>query len=260
MLKALKAAFSRISRKRTNTPPAPEPPPIPEPELPELLYSEYAEGETLFPGLTKQITTAYGLTAVSSPAYYGSKSIRFELRDTDPMNNSGTRAEVAFPEFVGSGLEKWYGYAIMFDANDYDYDNSDEVVGQWHQGGSLTPALCFRTRRDKLYLRVMGTEWIDLGNIDKGNWHRYVLHIIHSSTSSGLIEIWRDDVKILTRAGQNMYVVGGTIKNPTFKIGVYKSAWNDSKTTDTTKRVFYLDEFRLGGADAFYVAVAPRTP
>jgi hypothetical protein len=48
---------------------------------------------------------------------------------------------------------------------------------------------------------------------------------------------------------------------PYFKMGIYKSAWNDSVTwsqpTNVTSRVVYHDEFRMAGGQSLYAAVAP---
>ena len=224
-----------------------------------ILYSESAENTPLFAAklggmsIIKQTTTSYGITQ-STKCYAGTKSVRFELRDTDAMNNSGTRAEVAFPANTSSN--RWYSYALLFDSTNYKKDASDEVITQWHQGGGKTPALCLRTKNDRLYLRVMGT-WIDLCSLDKGKWHTYVLHVIHSAGSNGLVEIWRDGVKIKSKTGQNMYKVGGDIKPPNLKLGVYKSAWNKENITATNKRVLYFDNIKIGSEKATLTEILP---
>src|SRR5687768_10981402 len=106
-----------------------------------ILYNEGFEGSSAFTtyGINKQIETSYGLTLASSPVFEGSKSGRFELRDTDPMNNNGTRAEVSFP--TQSNLNRWYSFSIYFPSADYKYDDADELINQWHQGGGVTPSI-----------------------------------------------------------------------------------------------------------------------
>lgn len=226
-----------------------------------ILYYESAEGTSLFASKlsgvspAKQTTTTYGITISKDKHYSGYQSARFELRDTDPMNNSGTRAEITFP--TTTNLNRWYSYALLFDSANYKKDASDEVITQWHQGGGKTPALCLRSKNDRLYLRIMGTTWIDLGLIDKNKWHSYVMHVVHSSASTGLIELWRDGTKILSRKGQNMYAVTGDIKPPNLKLGIYKSAWNYSETTATNKRVLYFDEIKIGNEKATLTEMMP---
>lgn len=220
-----------------------------------ILYSEDAEGSTVFSGLTKQTYTTYGINQSDSQHYTGSKSVRFELRDTDSMNNNGTRAEVAFP--ATTALDRWYAFSVYFPSAFYQYDNKDEVIMQWHQGGGATPALCLRTKKDSLYLRVMGTLWLRLtgtGGIAKDYWRRYAVHVKFSSDTStnpslsttGLVEILCDGGWIARYYGQNMYTVGGSYSNPIWKLGIYKSAWNDNGTSMTSKRVIYFDDIKIG--------------
>ncbi len=53
----------------------------------------------------------------------------------------------------------------------------------------------------------------------------------NSAGSDGLIEMWRDGVKIMNRSGANAYKIEGDIHNPNMKLGIYKSNWNGSGTT-----------------------------
>jgi len=228
----------------------------------QVIYSESAEGTSLFTsklsGISpaQQTTTVYGITLSKDKHYGGYQSARFELRDTDLMVQSGTRAEITFP--TTTNLNRWYSYALLFDSANYKKDASDEVITQWHQGGGKTPALCLRTKNDRLYLRIMGNIWVDLGLLDKGKWHSYVMHVKHSSGSDGLVEIWRDGAKILSRTGQNMYRVTGDLKNPNLKLGIYKSDWNYSQTTASNKRVLFFDEIKIGNEKATYAEMCPQ--
>lgn len=227
-----------------------------------ILYKEPADSPTVFTSyVSKQSPTTYGITPFKCTYYSGGQCVKFELRDTDPMNNSGTRAEITFP--TTTNLNRWYAFAVYFPCMDYQYDTDDEVINQWHQGGGLTPALCIRTMKDSMYLRIVedpggDDQWINLGIIQKDSWKAYVLHIIHSSTTSGLIEIWRDGKKILDRTGKNMYPVGvnGTT-NPNWKMGIYKSGWNDESTTMTIRRVILFDDIRYGDENAIYRDMVP---
>jgi hypothetical protein len=212
-----------------------------------ITYYENMESATLFSGLIKQTTAPYALTKDSTVAFVGTYSARFELRDTDAMNNNGTRAEVVFPIMTATDMERWYSWQVAFDANDYDYDTNDEVIMQWHQGGGLTPALCFRVKQDKIWLRVMGTQWYDLGTTGKPYLQGFVMHVKHAPDSSGLIEVWKNHTSYpLVIHGQNMYTLSATVERPTLKLGIYKSGWNDNNTTMTNKRVLYYDNVRIG--------------
>jgi hypothetical protein len=140
---------------------------------------------------------------------------------------------------------------------EYAPDATDDVITQWHQGGGATPALCLRVKNDRLYLRVLGETWIDLGALDKDKWHSYVMHVKHTAGSDGLVEIWRDGVKILNHAGANSYPINGTYHLPFWKFGIYKSYWNGSRTSSTNKRVIYFDDVKMGDENASYTTMAP---
>ncbi|HEX6429248.1 MAG TPA: polysaccharide lyase [Niastella sp.] len=221
-----------------------------------LLYQENADGTWFNNSFAKmQAAASYSITASTAQAYSGTKSIRFELRDTDPEVQGGTRAEMTFP--VTTNMNRWYSYALYIPSAQYKAESEDEVITQWHQGGGATPALCLRTRGDHFWLRVLGTTWIDLGAIDKDKWHSYVWHVKHSSGSDGLVEIWRDGTKILNRTGPNGYPLNSTYHMPFFKYGVYKSDWNGSGTTATNLRVLYFDEVKMGNENATYNDMVP---
>lgn len=221
----------------------------------QIIYQETCDGQTLFATYAKrQTSTVYGITQVTDKCYSGAKSARFELRDTDPEVQSGTRSEIVFPE--ATNLNRWYSFAIYFPRDGYLKDDADEVINQWHQGGSKTPALCLRTRNDILYLRVLGI-WKSLGAITKDTWQSYVLHVKHAPDATGIVEIWRDGKLILTHNGANMYKVTSDIKNPNWKLGIYKSTWNGTATTRTKKRVLYFDDIKMGSEKATYGEMTP---
>lgn len=220
-----------------------------------IIYSETCDGSTIFANYAKkQTSTTHGITIAKDKFYSGSQSARFELRDTDPEVQSGTRAEIVFPE--ANNLNRWYSFAIYFPRDGYAKDDADEVISQWHQGGGKTPALCLRTRNDILYLRVMGV-WKSLGTIAKDTWQAYVIHVKHSSGSTGLVEIWLDGKLIFTHKGANMYRVTGDIKNPNWKLGIYKSTWNGTAKTNSKLRVLYFDDIKMGNENATYEEMAP---
>lgn len=221
-----------------------------------IIYQENCDGPTLFASyVKKQTATSYAITQSTANCYSASRSARFELRDTDPEVQSGTRSEITFP--TTTNLNRWYSFAIYFPRDGYAADYADEVISQWHQGGGKTPALCLRTKNDILYLRVLGV-WKSLGAITKDTWQAYVIKVRHSSGSTGLVEIWRDGKLILTYKGPNMYRVTGDINNPNWKLGIYKSTWNGTSKTKTSKRVLYFDDIKMGSERATLQEMTPK--
>ncbi|MFD2515172.1 heparin lyase I family protein [Pontibacter locisalis] len=224
-----------------------------------ILFEETFEGSTLFSGLREQFGTSYAFSTANSPVYNGSKSGRFELRDTDPMVSNGTRTEVVFP--AQSNQNRWYAFSVYFPSNGYEKDSKGDVISQWHQGGGKNPSISLRTVYDKLLLDFRtdpGTpqkEYL-LNPIAKDVWHTFVMHINHSHGSDGVIEIWHNGVKVFTHKGGNSY--DSTYESPRWKLGIYKSPWNESNTTDVSKRVLYFDEIRMGNERATLAEMTPR--
>lgn len=220
-----------------------------------LLWADNIELLTwLSLGVSRHTSTSYGINAVTSPVYQGYRSARFELRSSDPENHGGTRSELSFP--VALSLNRWYSYALYAPSAQYKYDTDDEVISQWHQGEG-TPALCLRVKADRIYIRILGV-WNELGVFEKDKWQAYVMHIKHSPYSDGLIELWRNGVKIMNRSGANMYKLDDDdLHYPYLKMGIYKADWNDSKTTLTNLRVLYFDDIKIGNEYATYADMAP---
>jgi hypothetical protein len=214
------------------------------------IFEETFEGSTAFDGRHKQFGTSHSFQMVTNPVYRGAKSGRFELRSTDGEVANGTRAEVIIAD-AATNKNRWYSFAAYFPAKDYAYDSGSESLAQWFQMSGVTQATSLRVRKDRLILRTGNDpktlKEIDLGPIIKDNWQEYVFHFIHSHGSDGLIEIWQNGKKIFTRSGGNAY----DTKLPNFKLGIYKASWN-SGTTETSKRVVYYDNIRVGNEKATF--------
>ncbi len=219
-----------------------------------IIYNETFEGSTIWSGLHKQFGTSYAFGTSNSPVFEGPKAGRFELRDSDPITSGGTRAEVLFPE--QSNLHRWYGYSVYFPSADYARDSYTEIISQWHQGGGTSPSIALEIKDDRYNVVIPSgasgtgsTQRIDIGAVAKNTWNQFAFHIKHSSGSDGLLEIYLNGKKILSRSGSNMYSLSSA-SAPRWKVGIYKWKWNDSKTTDTKKRVLFYDNVRIGNEKA----------
>ncbi|OKL39548.1 hypothetical protein A3841_00950 [Pontibacter flavimaris] len=211
-----------------------------------FIFNETFEDGTGFDGIRLQASTNYGFNLVSSPAFEGSKAGRFELRDSDAEASGGTRAEFIFPDDTRA-KEGWYSFAGYFPAADYADERSRDIITQWHQGGgSGSPHTVLVVESGEFIMHV-GEARLSLGKMTKDVWHNFVIHMVHSTGSDGLIEVWLNDKKVASRSG-------ATIKSgfdlPRWKVGIYKWDWNGSETTNTKKRVWYIDNVRLGNSNA----------
>lgn len=224
-----------------------------------LLYEEDFEGATPF-STAHSIEVGdwdYAMNFVTEPvAFEGRKSVRFEIREDQELVKTGKRAEACIVK--GSegevGKEAWYSYAVLCPSVGYEYDTDREIINQWYQDGS--PSMTIRTEEDRFLLEAGNTpddrKEYDLGAIKKDSWTTFVMHVIHSFGSDGLIEIWRDGVKTVTVNGGNMY--DGIL--PKFKVGLYKSGFKYDLSL-VERRVIYFDNIRVGNEKATYRDMIP---
>lgn len=216
-----------------------------------LLYEETFEGPRPFSTAHLVETGAwpYALQFVQQPVFQGKKAARFEIRKEQPLVKNGKRSEVCIVKGRdgGIGREAWYSFMVYCPSAGYEFDRDREVISQWYQKGS--PAMSLRTHRDAFLLeagnRSDNRQRYDLGRIAKDEWTEFVLHVVHSSREDGLVEVWRDQKKILTVAGGNMY----DSFLPKWKIGLYKAGFKNN-TSQVSKRVIYFDNIRVGSAQA----------
>ncbi|WP_439883483.1 heparin lyase I family protein [Pontibacter sp. MBLB2868] len=224
-----------------------------------ILFEETFEGSDIFSGIREQFGTSYAFGVASKPTYGGSKSGRFELRDTDPITSGGTRSEVLFPAQDNS--DRWYAFSLYLPSSEWQSDRKQDMICQWHQGGGKNPSSSIRIINDKLLYDVRtepsSPKRFDLGSVLKDQWQTFVVHVKHSHNSDGLVEIWHNGKKVVNYAGGNGY--DSSFESPRWKLGIYKSDWNYEETTDTKKRVLYYDEIRMGNERASLAEMTPRT-
>lgn len=217
-----------------------------------LIYEETFEGPTPFSTAHSVEVGAWDYALqFGQPAFQGQKSARFEIREDQELVKDGKRAEACIVKGSLGHITKetWYSYAVLCPAIGFEYDTDREVINQWYQNGS--PSLTIRTEEDRFLLECGNTpdnrEQYDLGPIVKDKWSEFVLHVIHSFGSDGLVEIWRDGTKVLTVNGGNMY----DDILPKFKVGLYKSGFKyDLSLVD--RRVIYFDNVRVGNSNASF--------
>lgn len=229
-----------------------------------LLFEELFEGSSPLSTVSRETAADYSLQFTQALAYNGTKSARMELRDTDNMVNGGTRSEIAFG--TATGKDRWYSFAVFF-PSDYTSDSGNESITQWHSRPDLgeewrssSIAMFIHKDRFNFYVdynaepisNLMTTpnrKDFDLGAVPKGVWVEFVFHIIHSHESDGLVEVWKDGVKVVENRGGNRW---NDQQLPFWKFGIYKWLWNNNGTTDTNKRVLYYDNIRVGNEKATF--------
>ncbi|UCS92973.1 polysaccharide lyase [Echinicola marina] len=219
---------------------------------PNILYQENFEGSDPLSFTHQQLSEDHSFRVANNPVFQGAYSGRFELNDDDDMVSNGTRAEVLFPE--QSENERWYSYSLYLPANGFEKDSNNDIITQWHQGsGSGSPTTTFRIKEDRFFLKSGPTKEerkdYDVAAVKKDAWNEFVFHIIHSSGSDGLVEVWMNGEKVLDIKGGNIDKNYGL---PRWKIGIYKDDWNGSETTDADQRIMYFDNVRMGDENASF--------
>ncbi|MFC5271150.1 polysaccharide lyase [Adhaeribacter terreus] len=242
---------------------------------PNLLYEEDMEGSSIFSTAhaIENCGTTWTLSTVTNPAYQGAKAARFEIRKGQPLVSKGIRSEVTIikgTEYPNFPRDIWYSFAVFFPSVGFEYDDTRDCINQWYEDGSDETTI--RAQQDKLFLEVtpplksstlmkydlFGTtsnanSINGFNNIPKDKWHQFVFHFIHSKNSDGLIEVWRDSVKIHTIPGRNIH-----LQLPKWKIGIYKSSFQD-KSSIHTSRVVYYDNVRVGNSNASFTEMIGDT-
>jgi len=200
----------------------------------------------------------------------GRSSGRFEIRKTDPLIWGGTRAEISQPQNMALE-EGWYGFSQYFPAS-YTSDTTGEVIAQWHdvsdngETNGRSPSNAIVTSNDRLKWmlrwdadRIMtsgqsdGLLYFDLGKIPKDQWIDWVVHIKYSFDNSGILEVWKDGVKVIERINKpNSY---NDRSYPYLKLGIYRWEWGQP-----VSRVLYIDEIRVGNGNSSYneVSTSPQ--
>lgn len=218
-----------------------------------IIYREDFEGDNPF-------STANGLEnsglpyalQFTTPAYQGNRGARFEIRKDQPLVGSSkkVRSEVSIIKGDDKRFtpEMWYSYAVLFPSVGMEYDKERECITQWYEDGSDETTI--RVEKERVYLEVCPPKGssklnkydlfrpsidtptvvttgspLSFVTVPKDTWHVFVFHFIHSKNSDGLIEVWRDGVKIHDIKGRNMH-----LKYPKWKFGLYKASFLDKSS------------------------------
>jgi len=199
------------------------------------------------------------------------------LYDGGPYSGANCdRSEFEKMGLTNIGDERWYGISIYIDPSytDTSTDPNGTVLTQWHD----TRDSCEITKSPHLYIGVtkapyhwrvrnqsdpnpcttdpfVGRVDFDLGAVTTGVWVDFVVHAKWSYTSTGLLEIWKDGVKVIDRPSTpNTY---NDTQPQNWKWGPYKAWWLSHTPAPTDQLVVYYDQIKLGDEHSSYDEVAP---
>lgn len=208
------------------------------------------------------------------PARKGKYSARFEFAKSDVLNyNHYVRAEIRQPS--DGEAEKWFGFSNYL-PGDFVTDQLAEKIAQWHEVPDWdlgenwrSPPISFGIENGRYYLQILwaaaavntnntkdGEKKVDLGPVDKMKWNDWVFHIKFSYKNDGILEVWKNKVKVFSLYGPNSF---NDKVYPYFKIGIYKWGWDGwASYSPENKRVLYYDEVRIGNKNANLNEVSPQ--
>ena len=176
------------------------------------------------------------------------------------------------------GKEYWYGFSTYL-PKDYVMDNSTEIIAQFHgtpdEGEAwFLPNLGLHITENHYEINRFwdskhitnwsqrdGDDHYTFGNIqsDLGKWTDWVFNVKwdYNKGGVGFTKIWKDGVMIFDNKGPNCT---NDDLGPFLRFGLYKWDWKHTEEeipSNTTHRVVYHDEYKIGNEHATYEEVAP---
>lgn len=199
-------------------------------------------------------------------ARIGTKSMRFELNNSDKVCGGSKRAElyVQGSKPVTAQL-KWFAWSNYLPAG-YSKDSNAECHFQIHSKDSPTagsPLFELSLQNDGWYVQqsynLLGTgkatsRLKQIGLADKGKWNDWVLQFEPKVDTTGIMRLWRNGKLVYEYLGANFNnVIDATTgklipEGPGYpKFGIYKWPWaKQANWNKVTKRVTYIDMVRMG--------------
>lgn len=206
---------------------------------------------------------------VSHPVRHGRGALKLTLERDAPGDPKAYRTDFwirGMSQAFRMGGEYWYGFSIML-PDDFQPDALGELFAQWINpkvGGA--PSLAVYIYEDSYQIRkrweegntIHRTLWRGSVSSDLGEWVDWVFRVRWSDGEDGLLEAWKNGHLIISDTGPNTARAGDYA--PYFKFGIYKFPWRQSAQEApswVTHRTLYIDEIRIGPAEAGYEAIAP---
>jgi hypothetical protein len=221
----------------------------------DTIYFENFAKAKILKAMHAEKATTYSSTVTQDKCFSCPGALRIELRNTDAKVSNGTRSEVYFEP--ARHKEQWYTFKAYFPAQDFPPDTSAETITQWHQWPDKELKEKWRSPTTSMYIKK-GHLWVnigyntakvskvsekitryDLGELVKDQWNTFTFHLIHSPFEDGLFEVYLNEKLVVHHQGGNMH---NDQLLPFWKIGLYKWSWNEGKTKQTGKRIYYLDD------------------
>ena len=201
----------------------------------------------------------YAWNRITDTKRKGDTALRFELRhgdcytspDWDDCTQDRERTEVRERWSPPLDKEVWYSFSFYI-PNDYEWMYPKQMFFQWH-GGVWGPNAYFQLKRDEFLVDILTkrhetTTQYNLGKLDKGKWHDFVVKVKWTTKQNGYMTVYLKGKALFDHKGPTMdsetYAKG---RGPHVKFGIYRShlfRWTESRNRPT--HILYFDEYRHG--------------
>lgn len=139
-----------------------------------------------------------------------------------PLSDGHERSEWRFKPNISAGTEQWYAWKVAVPTGCALANPYIDIFTQWHSTGLTgNPNLQFYIAPVTNKLVVMTTSGIyggtpvnwsqNIADFAFDTWYDLKLHVVWSPTSTGLVEVWVNDVLAQTHTGANMYWTDSTM-------------------------------------------------
>lgn len=243
-----------------------------------IFQNSFEEPEALSKWERGELPNNSAVTISTSPVKFGKYSAKFTLNQTDKLVAGSKRAELKLNEKPLPPIaERWYGLSVFL-PDSFIVDPVPESIFQWHQVPNFKAGETWSTiRPTALYVKTENgrlglvhsfysipsdpkspgkSKRYDLGEYKTGVWTDFVMHIKFTYKEDGILEMWKNGLKILTINGPTYY---NDESGPYFKMGIYKWGWAMDVKSTTTQRIVYYDEIKIGNENSSYDEVAPKS-
>ena len=235
-------------------------------------------------------------TIVTTPTRKGGHAVKLlldsDVLQTDPgvrgdapgfVWDSGTgqieRAELTkYSLHAVHTYEAWYGFSVMIDNSwaDPSTDPNGTIIAQIHNppdacdSGLHSPKFSIQVRQNMNWRvqNIYNTAACDdgatqvvtnyeLGAVTKGVWVDWVVHAKWAFDNTGVLEVWKDGVKVIDRQNQPNAYNDQTLTN--IRLSIYKSWWGSHQPASQQILIAYFDCWRVTDSTGCYDAVDPAT-
>lgn len=223
---------------------------------------------------------------VSTPTpYAGSKCVGLYL-DRDDWDGTNQPAPGVKPRSqltkintilpIQQNQEYWFGFAMWIPSTNFDletFPDNELVLWQLHGSGdysNISPCLALIVSDSGLQFKqitgdstsppLANTYMWTQSSIVTDEWQRFVVRLVPSPTSSGQLQIWRNNVKIVDRLNQaNGYTMGNPSTSDSLYqcIDLYKAKLL-TKSSSVDKATLFVDEYRCAAGTGSGSLVDPK--